>query len=64
MKLGLYERHQSAFNPFGKGQRIEVDSLSSVGPIVASQVKLREQALSGFGAASPARTTSGFTLNI
>lgn len=48
----------------GKGQRIEVDSLSSVGPIVASRVKLREQALIGSVAASPAPTTSGFTLNV
>jgi hypothetical protein len=48
----------------GKGQRIEVDSLSSVGPIVASRVKLREQALIGTVAASPAPTASGFTLNI
>ena len=64
MKLGLYEIHQSAFNPFGKGQRIEVGSLSSVDPIVASQVKLREQALIGPVAHSPEPTASGFTLNI
>jgi|SRR5215472_1283298 len=48
----------------GKGQRIEVDSLSSVGPLVASRVKLREQALIGSVAASPAPTASGFTLNV
>jgi len=48
----------------GKGQRIEVDSLSSVGPLVASRVKLREQALIGTVAASPAPTASGFTLNV
>jgi hypothetical protein len=48
----------------GKGQRIEVDSLSSVGPIVASRVKLREQALIGSVAATPAPTASGFTLNL
>jgi len=47
----------------GKGQRIEADS-NSTAPIVASKVKLREQALIGTVAASPAPTTSGFTLTI
>ena len=48
----------------GKGQRIEADSNSSTAPIVASKVKLREQALIGTVAATPAPTTSGFTLTI
>jgi len=48
----------------GKGQRIEVDSSSSSTPLVASKVKLREQALIGTVAASPAPTASGFTLNV
>jgi hypothetical protein len=48
----------------GKGQRIEADSNSSTAPITASKVKLREQALVGTVAASPAPTTSGFTLTI
>lgn len=48
----------------GKGQRIEADSNSSTAPIVASKVKLREQALIGTVAASPAPTASGFTLTI
>jgi len=47
----------------GKGQRIEADS-NSTAPIVASKVKLREQALIGTVAATPAPTTSGFTLTI
>jgi hypothetical protein len=48
----------------GKGQRIEADSNSSSAPLVASKIKLREQALIGSVAASPAPTASGFTLNI
>jgi len=48
----------------GKGQRIEADSSSNVAPIVAGKVKLREQALIGTVAASPAPTASGFTLTI
>lgn len=48
----------------GKGQRIEADALSSSAPLAASKIKLREQALIGSVAASPAPTASGFTLNI
>lgn len=48
----------------GKGQRIEADANSNVAPIVAGKVKLREQALIGTVAASPAPTASGFTLTI
>jgi len=49
----------------GKGQRIEADTASNATtPIVASKVKLREQALIGTVAAAPAPTASGFTLNI
>jgi hypothetical protein len=51
-------------NHIGKGQRIEIDSSSSSAPLVASKVKLREQALIGTVAASPAPTSSGFTLNV
>ncbi|HKF19917.1 MAG TPA: DUF5666 domain-containing protein [Candidatus Angelobacter sp.] len=47
----------------GKGQRIEAD-ISSSSSMVASKVKLREQALIGTVAASPAPTSSGFTLNV
>ncbi|HWY71614.1 MAG TPA: DUF5666 domain-containing protein [Terriglobales bacterium] len=48
----------------GKGQRIEADASSSSAPLIASKVKLREQALVGTVAASPAPTSAGFTLNI
>jgi len=49
----------------GKGQRIEADTASNATtPIVASKVKLREQALIGTVAAAPAPTASGFTLTI
>jgi hypothetical protein len=48
----------------GKGQRIEVDASSSSTPLVAARVKLREQALMGTVAMSPAPTSSGFTLDV
>jgi hypothetical protein len=48
----------------GKGQRIEADANNNNSPLVATQVKLREQALLGTVAASPAPTSSGFTLNV
>jgi hypothetical protein len=48
----------------GKGQRIEGDSSTSAPAILANKVKLREQALIGTVAASPAPTTSGFTITI
>ncbi len=48
----------------GRGQRIEADAGNITSPLLASQVKLREQALIGTVAASPAPTASGFTLNV
>jgi hypothetical protein len=48
----------------GKGQRIEADANSNATPILATKVKLREQALVGTVAASPAPSASGFTLNV
>ena len=48
----------------GKGQRIEADSSTNVTPLLATKVKLREQALIGTVAASPAPTASGFTMTI
>ena len=48
----------------GKGQRIEADASNNTAPLLATKVKLREQALLGTVAASPAPTTSGFTLNV
>jgi Domain of unknown function (DUF5666) len=47
----------------GKGQRIEADAVSS-STMVAAKIKLREQALVGTVAASPAPTSSSFTLNV
>jgi hypothetical protein len=48
----------------GKGQRIEADAGNNTAPLLATKVKLREQALLGTVAASPAPTPSGFTLNV
>lgn len=48
----------------GKGQRIEADAGNNSAPLLATKVKLREQALLGTVAASPAPTRSGFTLNV
>ena len=49
----------------GKGQRVEADTASlSASPMLADSIKLREQALIGTVAASPAPTSSGFTLNL
>src|SRR5260370_23503122 len=52
----------------GKGQRVEVDTSSSstmsTMPIVADKIKLREQALVGRVAATPAPSASGFTLTL
>ena len=49
----------------GKGQRVEADTGSNMStPMVADRIKLREQALIGTVAASPAPTSSGFTLTL
>jgi len=49
----------------GKGQRVEADTgNSTASPMLADKIKLREQALIGTVAASPAPSSSGFTLNI
>ena len=49
----------------GKGQRVEVDTANSTStPVLADKIKLREQALIGTVAATPAPSSSGFTLNI
>jgi uncharacterized protein DUF5666 len=47
-----------------KGQRIEADASSNATPLLANKVKLREQALIGTVAASPAPTSTGFTLTL
>jgi hypothetical protein len=48
----------------GKGQRVEADSSTAGFPTIATSVKLREQALIGTVAASPAPTSTSFTLNL
>lgn len=48
----------------GKGQRVEADSATAGFPTIASSLKLREQALLGAVAATPAPTASSFTINI
>ena len=55
-----------AFNAsnIGKGQRVEADADGTTNPILASKLKLREQALFGTVASTPAPTSSGFTLTL
>src|SRR5215510_11791946 len=49
----------------GKGQRVEVDTANGTStPVLADKIKLREQALIGTVAATPAPSSTGFTLNI
>lgn len=49
----------------GKGQRVEADASSvSSPPIVADRLKLREQAIIGTIAATPAPTATGFTVTL
>jgi hypothetical protein len=48
----------------GKGQRIEADAGNNAPPLLATKVKLREQAVLGTVAASPAPTSTGFTINV
>lgn len=48
----------------GKGQRIEGDANGSTAPILATKIKLREQALLGTVASTPAPTSSTFTLTL
>ncbi len=48
----------------GKGQRIEGDASNNTAPLLASKIQLREQALLGTVASTPAPTTSTFTLTL
>ena len=49
----------------GKGQRVETDTPSNTStPVVADRIKLREQALVGTVASTPAPSATGFTLNL
>ena len=48
----------------GNGQRVEADANVGGTPLVATKLKLREQGIVGTVAASPAPTSSAFTLTI
>ncbi len=48
----------------GKGQRIEGDASNNTSPLLATQIKLREQALLGTVASTPAPTSGSFTLTL
>ncbi|HET9838257.1 MAG TPA: DUF5666 domain-containing protein [Candidatus Angelobacter sp.] len=48
----------------GKGQRIEGDASNNSAPLLASKIQLREQALLGTVASTPAPTASTFTLTL
>ena len=61
-KLSLSPAPAFDASHIGKGQRIEADANGTTSPILASQLKLREQALFGTVAAGP--TGTGFTLTL
>jgi hypothetical protein len=63
-KLNLSSPPAFDASHLGKGQRIEADANGTTNPILAAKLKLREQALFGTVAASPAPTASGFTLTL
>ena len=63
-KLNLTSLPAFDASHIGKGQRVEADSATAGFPTLATGVKLREQALVGTVAASPAPTSSSFTLNL
>ena len=48
----------------GKGQRIEGDASNNTAPLLATKIQLREQALLGTVASTPAPTSSTFTLTL
>jgi Domain of unknown function (DUF5666) len=61
-KLNLSSTPLFDASNIGKGQRIEADANGTTAPILASKLKLREQALFGTVAAGP--TGTGFTLTL
>jgi hypothetical protein len=63
-KLNLSSPPAFDASHLGKGQRIEADANGTTAPILAAKLKLREQALFGTVAASPAPTSGGFTLTL
>ena len=63
-KLNLSSPPAFDASNIGKGQRVEADADGTTNPILAAKLKLREQALFGTVAATPAPTSSGFTLTL
>src|SRR5262249_7566765 len=63
-KLNLSSTPAFDSTHIGKGQRIEANASFNATPILANKVKLREQALIGTVAATPAPSSSGFTLTL
>ena len=63
-KLNLTSTPVFDASHLGKGQRVEADSATAGFPTLATSLKLREQALVGTVAASPAPSPSSFTLNL
>ena len=63
-KLNLSSTPAFDASNIGKGQRVEADANGTTSPILASKLKLREQALVGTVAASPAPTSTSFTLTV
>jgi len=63
-KLNLTSTPVFDASHIGKGQRVEADSANAGFPTLATGLKLREQALVGTIATSPAPSPSSFTLNL
>jgi hypothetical protein len=63
-KLSLSSLPAFDASHIGKGQRVEADSATAGFPTLATNLKLREQALVGTVAATPAPSPSSFTLNL
>jgi Domain of unknown function (DUF5666) len=63
-KLNLSSMFAFDATHVGKGQRVEADSFTAGFPTIATKLKLREQALVGTVAATPAPNSFEFTLNI
>ncbi|HZU30990.1 MAG TPA: DUF5666 domain-containing protein [Candidatus Angelobacter sp.] len=63
-KLNLSTTPAFDASNIGKGQRIEADANGTTAPILAAKLKLREQALFGTVATTPAPGASGFTLTL
>jgi len=63
-KLNLSSPPAFDASHIANGQRVEADANGTTSPILAAKLKLREQALFGTVATTPAPTSSGFTLTL